>query len=519
MHDRPIALVNICNPEDITVPPLSLLYLGHELKKEGYAVKIFHFKNIEIEEQVEKVIRLNPLYVGVSVFTGNKTKDSATFSKKIKQRSSVAVAWGGIHPTLLPHQCINEWYIDFVMHGEGERTIIEFTKEFDKAGKKDYSKILGLGYKDERNRGIVNPPRPMIENLDELKIDWELMDIKKFFEQQWGSRRILGFISSRGCPFNCGFCYNQAFNNRRWRAHSADKVVQEVTYLKDNYNIDGIKFYDDLFFSNPKRAIDILERIKLPWYGEVRIGMVTPHMVDKCIKTEAKEILFGLESGSDRILKLMNKQQNVKQIYDGVKMLAKAPELRVVGSFIVGCPTETKEETFETVDMILNLQKIHPSMRYSVGFYLPYPGSEMYTMAVQLGFKPPEKTEDWDQLDRWANKLTLSWLTWTQDSDYFMRIRDYTNLLPLKDVHIPILKNLPEKRLKEKDFYHDAELKTLKNLQQKFAMQGTAFRKFGWAILPYIRKNYKNPEIQDQPSTSSMQQIAPVASTASMPPE
>jgi len=504
MHDRPIALVNICNPEDITVPPLSLLYLGHELKKEGYAVKIFHFKNIEIEEQVEKVIRLNPLYVGVSVFTGNKTKDSATFSKKIKQRSSVAVAWGGIHPTLLPHQCINEWYIDFVMHGEGERTIIEFTKEFDKAGKKDYSKILGLGYKDERNRGIVNPPRPMIENLDELKIDWELMDIKKFFEQQWGSR---------------SFCYNQAFNNRRWRAHSADKVVQEVTYLKDNYSIDGIKFYDDLMFSNPKRAVDILERIKLPWYGEVRIGMVTPHLVDKFIKTEAKEILFGLESGSDRILKLMNKQQNVKQIYDGVKLLAKATELRVVGSFIVGCPTETKEETFETVDMILNLQKIHPSMRYSVGFYLPYPGSEMYNMAVQLGFKPPEKTEDWDQLDRWANKLTLSWLTWTQDSDYFMRIRDYTNLLPLKDVHIPILKNLPEKRLKEKDFYHDAELKTLKYLQQKFAMQGTAFRKFGWAILPYIRKNYKNPEIQDQPSPSSMQQIAPVASTASMPPE
>ena len=509
MHSKPIALVNICNPEDITVPPLALLYVGNELKKEGYDVKIFHFKNTDIDLNVKKVINLNPLYVGVSVFTGNKTKDSAVFSKKVKSQSHIPVVWGGIHPSLLPHQTINEWYIDFIMTGEGEVTAVEFTKEIDKQGQKDFTKILGLGYKDERGRGIVNPPRPTIENIDSLKIDWELMDVNKFFEQQWGSKKILGFISSRGCPFNCGFCYNQAYNNRKWRAHSAEKVIQEVTYLKDNYNIDGIKFYDDLFFSNPKRAIDILEKIKLPWYGEARIGMITPHMVDKFIKTDAKEILFGLESGSDRMLKLMNKQQTVKHIYNGVQLLSKAPELRVVGSFIVGMPTETKAETFESVDMILKLQKIHPSMRYSVGFYLPYPGSDLYNLAIQKGFKPFAKTEDWDQLDRWANRLTLNWLEWTQDSDYFMRIRDYTNLLPLKDVHIPYLKDLPEKRLKNKDFYHDTELKTLKYLQHQFARQGSLLRKFGWTILPYIRKNYTNPEVKEE----SLQQIAPTAST------
>lgn len=509
MYSKPIALVNICNPEDITVPPLALLYIGNELKKEGYEVRIFHFKNTEIDSNVDKIIKLDPLYVGVSVITGNKTRDSAVFSKKIKEKSDLKIVWGGIHPTLLPNQTINESYIDFVVHGEGEITIKEFTKEIDKKGKKDFRKILGLGYKNENNKGIVNQARPMIEDLDTLKIDWELMDVKAFFEQQWGSEKILGFISSRGCPFNCNFCYNQAFNNRRWRAHSADKVVEEVTYLKDQYDIDGIRFYDDLFFTNPQRAISILERINLPWYGEARIGMITQTMVNKFIKTNAKEILFGLESGSDRILKLMNKQQTVQQIYNGVKLLSQAPELRVVGSFIVGCPTETREETFETIDMILKLKEIHPSMRYTVGFYLPYPGSEMYKLAVKMGFQPPEKTEDWDKLDRWANKLTLSWLDWTQDSDYFMRIRNYANLLPLRDIYIPFLRSLPEKRLKEKDFSHKIELSALTFLQSRFASQGTLSRKIGCAILPYIRKNYKNQELEE----TSAEEMSQVAST------
>ena len=173
MHSKPIALVNICNPEDITVPPLSLLYLGHELKKEGYEVKIFHFKNTEIDLNIKKIIKLNPLYIGVSVFTGNKTKDSAIFSKKIKSLSDLTIVWGGIHPTLLPNQTLNEDYIDFIMHGEGELTIKEFTKEFNKSGKKTFSKILGLGYKDEKGKAIINPQSQRRENLTHLKIDWK----------------------------------------------------------------------------------------------------------------------------------------------------------------------------------------------------------------------------------------------------------------------------------------------------------------------------------------------------------
>ena len=90
-----------------------------------------------------------------------------------------------------------------------------------------------------------------------------------------------------------------------------------------------------------------------------------------------------------------------------------------------------------------------------------------------------------------------------------MRIRDYTNLLPLRDVHIPYLKNLPEKRLRNKDFSHATELKALKYLQQRFATQGTLFRKLGWIALPYIRKGYKNPEIEEQ----AREQIAPITSS------
>lgn len=487
MYSKPIILVNICNPEDITIPPLALLYLGNELKKEGYEVKIFQFKSIEIEDKVKEIIKINPLYIGISVFTGNKTKDSAIFSKKIKEKSNLTIMWGGIHPTLLPEKTLREEYVDFIIHGEAEITIREFTREFEKKEKSNFTKILGLGYKDEDKKIHINEKRPLIEDLDTLSLDWSLINVRNFFGKQWGSKKIIGYTTSRGCPFNCSFCYNQAFNKKRWRSHSEKKVIEDIQKLKDQYEVDGIKFYDDFFFANPNRAINILEKIKLPWYGEARIGMITKKLVEKFIETEAKEILFGLESGSDRILKILNKQQTVKQIYYGVSLLSKAPQLRVVGSFILGCPTETKEETFKTIDTILDLRKVHSTMRYSLGFYLPYPGSELYELAIKKGFQPPQKTEDWDQLDRWSNKLNLSWLDWTHDSNYFMKIRNYTNLLPLKETKIPFLKNLPEKRLKTKDFNHILELKLLITLQKRFAMQDTFTRNIIEKILPLIK--------------------------------
>ncbi|MCD4694554.1 B12-binding domain-containing radical SAM protein [bacterium] len=483
---KQIILVSISNPEDMHIPPLALLYVGGALKKEGYFVRVLHISTEELSKFAKKIVQLDPLFVGFSVITGNQTKASSDLSKLIKkQNSNIPIIWGGIHPSLLTHQCISENYIDYVVRGEGEKTIVELTKALE--GKLKLKDILGIAYKNKERKPIINPPRPLMENIDDYKLDWSLINVKKHLDKQWGCDRILAFITSRGCPFNCAFCYNLRFNQRRWRPHSAEKMISEINFMKEQYNIDAVRYYDDFFFANPSRALSILKKVKLSWYGELRVNIVSDNLVNQLIQTQCKEILIGCESGCNRILEMVNKQQTVEDIRRAVKLLSKAKQVKLTSSFIVGLPTETKQETFKTINFALELFKIHSNIRYSFGFYLPYPGSDIYELAVKMGFKPPKRTEDWSKLDRWSNKLDLTWLDWIQDPNYFMKIRRYINLLPLKETKIPFIRNIPEKRLKQKDFSHNLELNVLSYVQRQFAVKNSFIRNVGGKILPYIR--------------------------------
>ena len=482
---KPIALAMVSEERDMRVAPLSLLYIGGHLKKNDYDVQVFHISEDQIDKVAQDIYKIDPLFVGVSSITGNQTRHSALLSKELKRLNhETKIMWGGVHPSLLPLQCAKEDYIDYVAVGEGEETTLELAQALE--GKKDIKTVKGIIYQDEK-RIIMNEKRELKPNIDEYTIDFSLIDLEKHLDFQWGSKKILSFITSRGCPFDCAFCYNLRFNERRWRPHSAEKVIREINELKDIYDLDGIRFYDDLLFSNPQRALTLIKEINLPWYGEVRIGMVNEKFVDTLIETHAMELLFGLESGSDRMLKLINKMQTVEQIKKGIRLLKRAKGTRTVGSFILGMPTETKEETFETVDLILELSKIHPNMRFSAGFYMPYPGSDLYHLALEKGFIPPSKTEDWDCLDRWDGKMELKWLEWQKNSDYFTTIRDYVNLLPLRDLNLPIISNLPDKRLVEKDFSHEKEIAFLRGLQRQYSIKDTAIGKVGRKVLPYLR--------------------------------
>ncbi|MFA4887932.1 MAG: radical SAM protein [Candidatus Nanoarchaeia archaeon] len=498
---KPIALVQVSNPEDMRIAPLALLFIGNTLKKEGYEPKVFHVNSDKVESAVRDILSIDPLMVGISVITGNQTRASADLSKLLKAaKPELTIVWGGVHSTMLPRETVRETYVDYVANGEGDFIILDIVRMLE--GKEKAENIKGLCFK-HNGQLIVNPPRPLIEDLDQLDLDFSLIDVETHLEHEWNNKRVLGFITSRGCPFDCKFCFNQQFNQRRWRAQSEKKVIEKVNYLKDTYNIDGIKFYDDLIFSDPQRAFRILEAVKLPWYGEVRVGMLSPSVVQKLVDTQCRELLLGLESGSDRMLQLMNKMQTVDQIKKGISNVAKAPDVKAVGSFIMGLPTETKEETFKTVDLALELSEVNPKARFSFGFYMPYPGSDLYNLALSMGFIPPAKTEDWDCLDRWANKLEIKWLDWTKDSDYFRRIRDYFNLLPLREVNIPYLSKIPEKRLRERDFSHMNELKVLSTLQKTYSHKNNLFSKVVLKTLPYIRTPRVAKPLQPQATAPS----------------
>ena len=137
--------------------------------------------------------------------------------------------------------------------------------------------------------------------------------------------------------------YNKVFNQGKWRTWSVDVVVEDINFLKKEYGVDAIKFYDDNFFINRQRALEILEKIDLPSHIEVRIDMITEDLVEKLKELKVCDSLIGIESGSNRILSLIDKGYTVDKIKQGVKILAKH-DLYATYSTIVGLPTETKEE-------------------------------------------------------------------------------------------------------------------------------------------------------------------------------
>ncbi len=404
-----IILININYSQDHSekILPLGILSTGSALNKNNFEVKLINITEKEIDKTAQKVVERNPEYVGISVMTGMQTRHSAEISKKIKKiNSDLPILWGGIHPSLLPEQCLSEDYVDYVIIGESEGTILEFSRAKREGG--GFSDILGLGYK-VNGKPIINPLRPLIANLDNWRLDFSLLNLNDYVYKLGKYRRVIAYKTSRGCPFSCAFCYNNKFNQSRWRPWSEKVVLEDIEFLKRNYNIEAIKFYDDNFFVNKARALRILKAINLPSHLEIRIDFIDDQIAKFLKELKVFDLLIGLESGSNRLLELIDKNFTVDRMIEGVRAIAKY-DLHATYSFIVGLPTETEKEFWQTIDLMYKIYKIHPQAGFTLGAYLPYPGSKMYDFSVKQGFKPPARTEDWGRIDRFRKNFDSPWV-------------------------------------------------------------------------------------------------------------
>lgn len=480
-----IILVNVSSPEFIHSPPLGILYVGDALKKAGYEVEVLHIPPEQIQKGIRKIVAKDPLFVGLSSFTSNQTRFSAELSRGVKGACAAPVVWGGVHPSMVPEQTLSESYVDAIVIGEGEETVVELADALDR--KKDLGSVRGIGYK-KNGEPVFTGQRPLIKKLDDYRLNWDLVDIERYLVPMWDSQKAINYITSRGCPYNCGFCYNLRFNRGRWRGHSREVVISEVKKLKDKYGVDGIRFYDDNFFANRKRAVDILEAIDIPWEGEFRIGSITDELAGKIRDTKCRGICFGLESGNDRILKLMNKDQTVDDIVKGITIMSKYPEVRINGTIILANPTETREEIRNSINLCLKLWKIHPRVTFSIGTFLPYPGVPLYELILDTDYRAPERTEDWEIVNRSNTEMEVSWLPWVtkRDRQNFVYAGRYAQLLPLGNLRIPVLRKIAFWRLSHFNFSFPAELKLLEWVHGKFADRSSRLSKAIRRILPHV---------------------------------
>ncbi|MFX1448751.1 MAG: B12-binding domain-containing radical SAM protein [Promethearchaeota archaeon] len=379
-------------------PPYSILFIADYLLKRYVDVKIFDLRFDSLSQVLNAISNNEPEFIGVSVMTGPQIYYALKICESIKKEfNKIKIVWGGIHSTILPKQTLQNKIIDYVIRGEGEKAYYELV-----SGKK-LNQIKGLSFKKE-SKIFHNPnsnPLSRVE-LNELSIPWTLINPKRYIRN--GS---FNMITSRGCPFKCAFCYNTLFNNV-WRGWNSEKCIEELDKCL-NFGAKNITFYDDYFFANSNRIKDLFTYFKknqIKWKAELRVNRLSKSLAEEAKEHGCVEMYFGAESGSQRILDILNKNISIKDIIRSAK-ITKDADISADYSWMIGIPSETKIDVRRTIILIKKIKEINPKSEFSVKILFPYPETGIHEFAKQAGFIPPSSLLDWAKIrrDRASNYL------------------------------------------------------------------------------------------------------------------
>ena len=371
-------------------PPLGLAYLASVLESRGHAVQILDRdvvlrKNAMDFEKTDK-ITLDKIgeteadIVGISVTTPNMP-DVFYISKLIKERfPDVMVALGGPHVTGEPELTLRETpYADAVVRGEGELTLAEIAEG------RDILSIKGVTYR-RGNEVVSNADRENICNIDELPLPARhLLDMKFYtrpsrFTSRNLNLRTTSIFTARGCPYRCTYCAGPLVFSGKVRFHSPARVMQEIDELVSKYQVEALYFAEDMFLSSRKRAEELLGLFinkgiarKVRWIAQAKANIITEDLLSLMKDAGCVGLEYGFESGSQRVLDLMNKKLTVDESLRAAR-LTKQARIRFQANIIAGYPGEREDDFKETIEFI---KKVRPNM---VGFniFMPLPGTASY---------------------------------------------------------------------------------------------------------------------------------------------
>lgn len=338
--------------------PSTVLYLAAYL--EDYAVAIFD-ERVDDVILFEKLLDENPLCVGFSIMTGIQITYALQLAERAKSRG-IPVVFGGVHATILPEQTAEDHRVDYVVSGEGEvglRSIIEALQKGAPIGP-------------------VVPGAPV--DLNSIpRLPYELLDIEQYVHSAALEGRSLPFFFSRGCPFRCTFCCNPVISKRKWRAMDIKRATDHLDYVVKKYDLQGISFLDENFTVNPAVLNTFAKHIqgRFKWFAQTRANALLKYDLNFLERMGAARFSCGLESGSDRILNMIKKDETVDEYVEVNRRLAETG-INVWYNYIIGFPGETLEDVQATVRLAVQMLEENPRANNST-FYLltPYPGTEI----------------------------------------------------------------------------------------------------------------------------------------------
>lgn len=469
--------------KDATIDlPLSSLSVAAMVAGERTVKIIDQRVDSDWKVHLRKELAKNPVMVGTTSMTGSQINFALEASKIVKENSNAPMVWGGVHPTLLPEQTLKHPLVDVVMAGEGELAIKKLVNALEKG--KGLERINNIYF--EKEGKVAGKKVEEYFDMDKLPtLPYGLIDEKHYISTKSmvkeGAARTLPFITSRGCPHGCAFCCNPRLSKRRWRCMSAKKAYKDVMYMVERFDLDSVIFHDENFLTNPKRIEELASMInnKFSWSAQARMDELERTDIGLLERNGLNLLQPGIESGSDRILSLVNKGETKKQILQANKKLAKT-NITSVYNFMMGFPTETIGEVEETVDLALKLIKDNPNGQIS-GFYVfaPYPGTQLFDLAVKEGFEAPTGLEGWARFSRqhlatpWIqDKLpTLLNIMYTSKFVDGVRLKNFFREMHLPDSAMKWAGNYYRKKWEKHEFRDSLDIKVL-NLAAKV--------RFGW---------------------------------------
>lgn len=354
----------------------------------------------DIIKKIDSLLDDTVLCLGLSVMTGEQIISAISLSKKYHEK--IKIVWGGVHPTILPVETIKEDYIDYIIRGDGEEAFLNLLTFLDTG------KVKKQLFLSKTNQNLkIN----MFSNLNESNIDFSEEFIQReYFLKRDGLLKAFTIETSRGCPHQCAFCHNTILGHQ-YRTVNTDYVINTISNLKKRYGIDGVIFQEDNFFLDIQRVKTILSKLKqlgdVGWKANSRISYFAKLLEDEklmysLLEANCKVIQFGIESGSNRILKLINKKITTEEVLSINKKLSNF-NIKLRYNFIIGFPTETVDEIRQTMQFIDRLMYENPNLEQPfVNIYTPYPGTPIFNLAVKQGFTPPTTLEEWAQIS-WNN--------------------------------------------------------------------------------------------------------------------
>jgi len=416
---KKIVLVKI-EQESETNHPLALLFLVNSLRKSNFETKILlgRTQNFDPDVFVQKIIDQDPLFVGFSSITGRQTYDNALVCRALKKRlPNIITLWGGIHTSLVPEQTLKEKYIDFIIKGEGEETIAEFAKMVA-SKKNEFHKIPGLGYK-ENDEIIINEDREFVHMPDyELEEeDFEHINVEDaIYTDPTSGDRMFSLQTSRGCPFNCGFCYSARFTKRRMRYFEPEAIERMGKILHDKYGVTGVQFTDDNIYFKYDRVFDIVKRLQsvgiTSRYLQTRIEDITEKSLNDLSSIGVRRLFFGIETGSQSTKVLIDKKISNDLIKEKVRLIGKHKGMGITCAMILGFPTETEESINETIKFGIELTKIYSNTLITFQTYMPFPGTDLYQLAVGAGYEIPKNPFEYKELDSMDGDIDIKWASY-----------------------------------------------------------------------------------------------------------